>query len=49
MQRRRRLTDSPRRGNRRRGFELMKTTGSRCLPRRLFRIDAESAGALSHR
>jgi hypothetical protein len=37
---------SPRRINRRRGFELMKMGRSRAAPRR---IDAESAAALSYR
>jgi hypothetical protein len=40
---------SPRRSNPCRGFELMKMAGSRAAPRHLFRIDAESAGALVHR
>jgi hypothetical protein len=40
---------SPRWSNPCRGFELMKMGRSRFVPRRLFRIDAESAGALAHR
>jgi hypothetical protein len=40
---------SPRRSNPCRGFELMKMAGSRAAPPHLFRIDAESAGALVHR
>jgi hypothetical protein len=46
----RRLTDSDQGGrNRNRGFELMKIARSRCLRRSLFRIEANFAGALSHR